>query len=162
MTGGRVALRPMRQEERATWVREQGIPGYAFDIERSGALGPAAAQAKAVADYNRIDEPDVHWWVAEADVDGVLTAVGGVAWRIEPEHGEPTLFVMDVEVYERFRGRGFGRGIMTAVRDGAVAGGAQRVGLTVWAGNDVARALYESIGFRAISTSMTLDLQRSE
>lgn len=159
MTGPAVALRPMSEEEHERWVREQGIPGYAYDIVRAGALDEPAAHAKAVADYSRVNGPDdTFWWVVEADIEGTATAVGGVAWRVDPEHGEPTLFVMDVEVYERFRGRGFGRAIMRAVISAARDAGARRVGLTVWEGNDVARALYDSLGFRPISTSMTVDL----
>jgi ribosomal protein S18 acetylase RimI-like enzyme len=147
----------MTDDERRSWVRERGIPGYAADLVRSGVLGERAAQAKAVADYADLDPGEgVSWRVAETEVDGVARAVGGVAWSVKPEHGEPSLFVLDVEVDAELRGRGLGRAIMAAVVDEAVTLGVDRVGLTVWAGNDVARSLYESLGFRAASTSMWL------
>jgi ribosomal protein S18 acetylase RimI-like enzyme len=154
-----VTLRPMTVSERRTWIQERGIPGYAVDIVRAGVLGEEAARRKAEADYAGLDTADgVAWRHAEADVDGAPTVVGGVAWRVEPAHGEPMLYVMDVEVFTEYRGRGLGRALMAAVIGQARSLGARRVGLTVWQGNDVALSLYESLGMTVINRSMVLDL----
>jgi ribosomal protein S18 acetylase RimI-like enzyme len=157
-----VTLRPMTEEERHTWVRRQGIPGYAFDMRRSGALGDIASRRKAELDYAALEaSEDASWRVAEGEPDGgPRCIVGGVVWRVDPEHGEPTLFVLDVEVHAAFRGRGLGRAVMNAVLAEARELGVHRVGLTVWTGNEVARALYDDMGFRVVSTAMTLPLDR--
>ncbi|MEZ5116971.1 MAG: GNAT family N-acetyltransferase [Candidatus Nanopelagicales bacterium] len=162
MSAPTVTLRPMTEEERQTWVRRQGIPGFAFEVRRSGALGDVAARRKAEHDYAALEgAADVEWRIAEGEPDGgPRCVVGGVVWRIEAEHGEPSLFVLDMEVHAAYRGRGFGRAVMSAVVDEARAAGAHRVGLTVWTGNEIARGLYDDLGFRPASTFMVLTLDR--
>jgi GNAT superfamily N-acetyltransferase len=59
-------------------------------------------------------------------------------------------WVYAVEVAERHRGRGHGRTLMRAAEELCREAGGSVLGLNVHAGNEPARALYESLGYRAV------------
>jgi ribosomal protein S18 acetylase RimI-like enzyme len=67
-------------------------------------------------------------------------------------------FVWDIIIDERCRGHGYGRAAMLAAERHFVAQGKTRVGLQVSGGNDVARRLYESLGYSTITTEMSKPL----
>lgn len=56
-------------------------------------------------------------------------------------------FVLGVETDPEHRGRGHGRTLMLLAEARAVAGGRDRIGLNVFAGNTPAEKLYESLGY---------------
>jgi ribosomal protein S18 acetylase RimI-like enzyme len=63
-------------------------------------------------------------------------------------------WVWSVEVHPEARGRGVGRRAMELAEDRARAGGARSLGLNVFGHNDVARHLYESLGYDTVSVLM--------
>jgi ribosomal protein S18 acetylase RimI-like enzyme len=65
-----------------------------------------------------------------------------------------TWYVMDIEIREEFRRRGYGRVVMLLAEDVARAHGAQYLGLNVFGHNPTARALYESLGYETQSVRM--------
>ncbi len=65
-----------------------------------------------------------------------------------------TWYVMDIEIYEEFRRRGYGRAVMLLAEQVARAHGAQYLGLNVFGHNPNARALYESLGYETQSVRM--------
>ena len=56
------------------------------------------------------------------------------------------VWLYEIELDERFRGRGLGREAMLAFEERARELGAEKVTLNVFGGNDVARSLYRSLG----------------
>ncbi|MFJ8004748.1 GNAT family N-acetyltransferase [Streptomyces fagopyri] len=60
-------------------------------------------------------------------------------------------YVLDVEADATYRGRGHGRALMRVAEAQAVAGGRDRIGLNVFAGNTAAEKLYESLGYTTSS-----------
>lgn len=67
--------------------------------------------------------------------------------------------VSDLVVADGCRRRGVGRGLMAAVETWATERGADQVLLTVWSGNDGARAFYGALGYGPVSTVMARDLR---
>jgi ribosomal protein S18 acetylase RimI-like enzyme len=63
-------------------------------------------------------------------------------------------WVWNIEIGEEFRGRGLGRRTMLLAEEIARANGATSLGLNVFAHNEVARALYSSLGYRESSVQM--------
>jgi len=63
-------------------------------------------------------------------------------------------WVWNVEIAEAQRGRGLGRKAMVLAEDLARANGANSIGLNVFAQNQVARGLYQSLGYREASVQM--------
>ena len=90
------------------------------------------------------------------EADGESVGHLWVAERGTPERR--TLFIYGVEIDEAHRGRGFGRQTMLLAEVEARSRGIRRVELNVFGGNDVARGLYQSLGYAETSVQMGKDL----
>ena len=154
-----VNLRPMSEDEFARW-----LPGarerYAADIARSGGgSDEEAARRKAIEDTERLfpgsrPSPDQFVFIVEADGEDV-----GEFWFSEQPTGlGRCLWIYDIRIDERYRGRGYGRATMLSAETEARRRGYSRVGLNVFGGNDIARSLYQSLGYEenAIFMSKTV------
>ncbi|NGN65782.1 GNAT family N-acetyltransferase [Streptomyces sp. A7024] len=138
--------RPMTRAEYQAWAAA-AAGTYAQDwIDRG--VPAAEARAKAERDHaeslpDGLDTPGVHLGVLEHD-----GAVVGILW-IDPGGAKESgvRWVYDVEVREEHRGRGHGRTLMLVAEQVALAAGADRLRLNVFAGNTPALKLYESLGY---------------
>ena len=68
--------------------------------------------------------------------------------------------ISNVAVARAYRGRGIGRKLTAAAVEEARSAGGEDVLLRVRAGNDTARRLYESIGFRQVTAVTEMELSR--
>lgn len=143
-----VSLRPMSQDEFAHW-----LPGardrYARDIARSGGgSDEEAALRKAIEDTEQLfpgdhPSPDQFVFVVEADGEAV-----GEFWFAERGTGlGRCLWIYDIRIDEAYRGRGYGKAAMLSAEVEARQRGYSRIGLNVFGGNDIARSLYQSLGY---------------
>lgn len=83
-----------------------------------------------------------------AHVDG---AEVGVLWiGVRRRGGRPHGFILDIEVAEDQRGKGYGRALMLAAEREAARLGADSIGLHVFGFNTSAIGLYESLGYRRV------------
>lgn len=151
-------LRPLRRAEYRAWRREV-TDGYAEEIEILGDTPHRAARSKARADMASILPDGLatpgHWIFALELADARV----GRLWLAERMmDGRRVLFVYDLEVDERHRGRGFGRAAMLLAEAEARARGINRIELNVFGGNDAARALYRSLGYVERAVSMGKDI----
>lgn len=154
-----VQLRPMRDEEFADWLpRMRDDYGQAM-IDDAG-IPPEGAREKAAADIEQLF-PDGHpsdeqlVFVIEADGEPV-----GELWLADRDVlGQRSLFIYDVHVAEPQRGRGLGKAAMLLAEDEARRRGIDRLALSVFGRNTVARRLYQSLGYEenAIAMSKSLD-----
>ena len=155
----KLTLRPLRDAEFAAW-RRHVTDGYAAEIETLGDTPHRAARSKAKADMARILPEGLgtpgHWIFAiELGAEPV-----GRLWLAERTmDGRQVMFIYDVEVDERHRGRGLGRAAMLEAEEQARGRGVSRMELNVFGGNDVARGLYRSLGYveRAVSMGKDID-----
>ena len=156
-----LSLRPLRDAEFEAW-RQQVTDGYAAEIETLGDTPRRAALSKAKADMAAILpdglETPGHWIFAiELGAERV-----GRLWLAERTmDGRQVVFVYDVEIDERHRGRGLGRAAMLKAEEQAHARGIGRMELNVFGGNDVARGLYRSLGYVERAVSMGKDIERT-
>jgi len=67
-------------------------------------------------------------------------------------------FIYDVYIEEKFRGKGYGKSLMLLLEEQARELGLKSLALHVFAVNNVARNLYESIGYEVSSLNMTRKL----
>jgi ribosomal protein S18 acetylase RimI-like enzyme len=83
----------------------------------------------------------------------------GMVW-LGPSFDQEDLgrYLFNVEIDADQRGRGYGRAAVRAAEAWAAAQGATRLSLNVWGGNDVARSLYDSLGYVVAATHMYRDL----
>lgn len=67
--------------------------------------------------------------------------------------------ISDLYVDPVGRGKGWGKALLQATIDMITARGLHAISITVAAGNDAARALYRSLGFRPLSETLLLPLE---
>ena len=86
--------------------------------------------------------------------------VVGTLW-LAPRDGEgaqDAWYIYDIAIDPALRGRGLGRATMEAAEEYVRSRGATSLSLNVFGVNTVARALYESLGFRPLAINMRKDL----
>ena len=154
-----VRLRPLREDEFAGY-RGTIEAGYAADIERNGGMPRELAQAKSKRDCEALWPDGLRTpgqWVFVVEDDGG-ESVGTLAVARRDSQGREVLFVYDVRIDERHRGRGLGREAMRLAEEEARSRGLDRIELNVFGGNDAARGLYRSLGYGELAVWMGKDL----
>ena len=159
MTADNLRLRHMSGPEFEAF-RSRTVTEYAAAHVASGdwsadrAEGHAAEQTESLLPEG-VDTPGMLLLTAESEQDGVV----GLAW-VALEHGEKRgAWIYDIEIVPAQRGKGYGRALLHAVEQLVIEHGVDRVGLNVFAGNSVARKLYESTGYQATSLHMRKTLR---
>jgi len=140
------ALRPLTSDELAAWLATS-TADYTDDLEAAG-LSRAAAERKAGESTAR-EFPDGS--PAPGQHVYALTVSGehvGVLWLSAGPADDPTnWWILDILVFEAFRGRGHGRRAMLLAETEAARLGAAKITLNVFARNTAARALYASLAY---------------
>ena len=156
-----VRLRPLRDDEFDAYVAH-GQAEYARGMIDQAGVPPEAAEAKAERDWTtllhqRLESPGQFLFAVE---DAASDERVGDLWYAERDNdvGEKAAFVYSIEIFERFRGRGLGRQAMLLIEEEARSRGLAQISLNVFGGNDVARALYRSLGYADVAVFMGKDL----
>jgi len=150
----RATVRPLRPDEWETFVA-RATAFYVEDMVVSGGIERGVAERKAERDFAVIlpDGPDTegHFFFMVED-EG---EVAGYLWLADRK-GEMghNLFVYGIEIDEDHRGRGLGRAAMEFAEAEGRRLGVPRVALNVFGGNEVARRLYASLGYRETAVHM--------
>lgn len=152
-------LVPMTQPEFEVYV-ERLVTEYAADNVRAGywseseALERSRKQTESLLPQG-LQTKD-HYLYTMFDGE---TAVGMIWLRAELDRPVKGGFLFDVEIRQEFRGRGYGREIMSLIEEKARALEIRKLGLHVFGYNDVARKLYESVGYEVSSLNMIKELK---
>ena len=152
-------LVPMTQVEFDAFI-EHLVPSYAADNVRAGywsedeALEKSRKQTESLLSQGL--QTNGHYLYTLYDDD---IAVGIVWLRAELDRPVKSGYIFDVEIREEFRGKGYGKQAMLLIEEKAFELGIKRMGLRVFAYNDVARNLYERIGYKVSSMNMLKDLE---
>ena len=159
-TQRRVVLTPMTREEFDDYL-EAAIAHFAQEKIRSGEWKEDEAMALSEEDHDRllpngVNTLDQHLFTARDSDSNEPVAVFWLAMR--GRGGRVEGYVYDIEVIEKYRGRGYGRATMLAGIEKARELGAQSVGLHVFGHNAPARVLYQSLGFVPTNINMSLEL----
>jgi ribosomal protein S18 acetylase RimI-like enzyme len=153
-----VEIRPMNGQEYEAWL-PNARAGYAADMIANGGVAEDNAYAKAEKDFATLLTNGVetagHWLytiVADGEPAGDL-------WLAE-RGGDvgKSLFVYDVHVRKECRGRGLERAAMLFAEEEARRRGLPNVAPNVFGGNEVARGLYRSLGYRESAVWMVKDV----
>ncbi|MGY4859844.1 GNAT family N-acetyltransferase [Cryobacterium sp. AP23] len=155
-------LRPMTPEELEAWLVTSTLD-YAEDLEPAG-LSRAAAERKAGESTARefpdgLPAPGQHVYAVTVPGEHV-----GVLWLAAGPADDPTnWWILDILIFEAFRGRGHGRRAMLLAETEAARLGAAKITLNVFARNAAARALYASLAYEPtkIYLEKTLSLPRA-
>ena len=139
---------------------DASLEEYAAFVARNHAISLEAARARAATSTAEmlpegLASPGHRFWVAELETG---EHVGELWLGFRRIDDVDVVWVYDVRVDERLRGRGYGRQIMEAADGLASEMGGERLGLAVFGDNPIARDLYESIGYVEISRQMRKDI----
>ncbi len=147
----RVHLRQLRDDELPGWL-VAARRFYVSDLEHHAGLTRTEAEEKARRDYGSLF-PDgkptegQHLFAIENERGD---AIGRLFFATRPSG----VWLYEIELEERVRGRGLAREAMLAFEEYARELGAEKVTLNVWGGNEVARSLYRSLGYVEESVHM--------
>ena len=147
-----VTLRRMSAAEFATWW-DITIRSHAEQLSRATGH-PLAAELDAARELlpqvlvDGVDTSGMHFFAVEAAHERV-----GWLWIGAAPGDQPAGFVWDIIIDDAARGRGHGRATMVAAEQFFVEQGMARITLQVATGNDVARRLYESLGYEVVTTN---------
>jgi ribosomal protein S18 acetylase RimI-like enzyme len=153
------SLRPLRADEYADWLAKTK-EGYVRSMVDEAGVAADVAREKADRDHDALltaglATPDHFIFAVEAGGEVV-----GSLWLAARGGGDlgASMFVYSVAVDETHRGRGYGRDAMRLAEEEARARGFDSVTLNVFGGNEVARGLYTSLGYREQAVFMRKDL----
>ena len=131
------------------------IPDYAADNVRAGywdeseALEKSHRQIESLLPQGLQTKDHYVYTLVEGD-----RAVGMIWLKAQLDRAVKSGFIFDVLVDEKFRGRGYGKQLMSLIEEKARELGLKSIGLHVFAYNKVAKNLYESIGYEVSSLNM--------
>jgi ribosomal protein S18 acetylase RimI-like enzyme len=155
-----VRLRPMREDEFLAFLAASKA-GYADDIERNGHWSHEDAQKKAEEDFAatlpRGLSTEGHYIRVVEDEDSD-EAVGWLWFGERKRRDFDVAWIFDITIDEHARGRGFGRAAMLALEEEVRALGLTHIDLNVFGGNERARSLYRSLGYREDAVLMGKEL----
>jgi ribosomal protein S18 acetylase RimI-like enzyme len=149
-----VVLRPLLADELDRYA-EQGIESYARQMIDHAGYPKATAVGKSRADHDMLLASNATFFAVERDGE----QVGYLVLGERESHGRRAAFVYDVTIAPEHRGAGLGRQAMQLAEEEARARGHALMELNVFGGNEVARRLYASLGYRETAVTMTKDLQ---
>jgi GNAT superfamily N-acetyltransferase len=84
--------------------------------------------------------------------------VGGLWYIIQEEDGKRQFFVMDIQVYEGYKRRGYGSQAFLAMEKNAREMGITGIALHVFKHNTSAREMYEKLGYAGTGTMMSKEI----
>lgn len=154
MTPTLVTMEPERMRR---WLAAARVQYVAERMEAGETK--AEAEASAASSYETTFPggiPTPSQRIFDVLVDGTVV---GLLWIAPRDDAEPAhWWVWDIEIDEQFRGRGLGRATMLLAEERARSEGAASLGLNVFGGNHVAKALYDSLDYRETSIHMRKSL----
>ena len=94
-----------------------------------------------------------HFFCAIEEEDTGALA-GGLWYMLAGGEGTRQFFVVDIQIYEAYRRRGYATQAFRAMEDQAREMGVTTIALHLFADNHPARAMYRKLGYKGTNTSM--------
>ncbi|MFN8411957.1 MAG: GNAT family N-acetyltransferase [Anaerolineales bacterium] len=148
-------LIPMTQSEFDAFL-EHTIPDYAADNVKAGYWAEEEALERSRKEFDQLLPKGLatenHYLYTLYDED---QAVGLIWLRANVDRPTKSGFIFELWIDDRFRGKGYGKQAMVLIEEKARELGLKSIGLHVFASNQVARSLYETVGYEVSSMNMT-------
>lgn len=153
-------LEPMTPATYDVW-RGDAVRVYAQEFVDSGILEAEGAAERARKDFDELlpeglATPNHLLW--SAHVEGEDESVGAIWVKLTVEPAPTRAYVYALDVHPPYRRRGYGQAIMEAAIETCRQREVVSIGLNVFGHNDVARRMYDRLGFVVVATNMKLDL----
>lgn len=151
-------------EDRFPAYKEHSAKHYAEEKVRAGEWTAEEAPERAEADIDRLlpegTRTKNHFLYSIRDDRGSEDV--GMLWLYLRDAGAGrTVWVYDIEIFDRFRRGGYGKRALEAAENKARELGADKIELHVFGHNAAARALYEGAGYTTTSLVMRKRLDQA-
>ena len=156
-----ISFVPMTEAAFATFC-ERLNREYAREQVEAGTWSADEALEKAAADTAR-HLPDGlrtanHYLFTLRD-DETGEEVGEIWFSVDTSGVQLSAFILEFEIDETMRGKGYGRRALVALDAKAREMGIRKMGLHVFAHNHVAKGLYDKMGFKVTGYQMSKDVE---
>jgi ribosomal protein S18 acetylase RimI-like enzyme len=151
-----VKLVPMDPSDFNAYL-ERSTAGYAEEHVKSGNWQPADALEKARAEFNHLlpDGLKTTNNFIYSIVDDASGKKMGILWvEVGMDKTPRGAFGYDFEIYEEYRGKGFGKQALVALDEILRSMDVESMGLHVFAHNSNALELYKKMGFEMTNVHM--------
>lgn len=148
---------PMTESEFQAY-RQHAVKEYAQDHVQAGNWHPAEALEKAEKEFQHLlpDGVASKNQYLYALVDGQTGAkVGRIWFSVNDKTPQPTAFIYDFLIDEKFRRQGYGRQALSVLAEKVQELGIDSVSLHVFGHNQAAIALYQGAGYEITNLIMT-------
>jgi len=155
----KIFLKPITSEEFSRW-RAIAVKTYAAEKQKSGLLKNEAEEVANTSFNSLLPENEKtpnHYLFSVVESDTGLR-VGTLWWGLQKQGNGLSPWIYDILLEESARGKGYGRATMLAAEASVRENGHRRLGLHVFGHNQVARNLYDSMGFKTTSVVMLKEL----
>ena len=151
-----IELVPMTEGEFKAFL-DHSIPAYAEDKVRAGTWSQTEALARSRREYRALLRHGLkskyhHLYTIRESESG--EAVGVLWFRANLDSAAASGFIFDIEIREPHRRKGYGRQAMQQLEEIAREMGLRQLELHVFAFNDGARTLYDSLGYTVTGLNM--------
>jgi len=151
-----VKLIPMDPSDFDAYVKKS-TAGYAEEHVKTGNWQPEDALEKARAEFNHLlpDGLKSKDQYIYSIVDDVTAKKMGILWvKVNEDGTRRRAFGYDFEVYEEYRGQGFGKQALAALEEILRSMDVESMELHVFAHNTTAVELYRKMGFKITNMYM--------
>lgn len=152
-----VQLRKMTQAEYHDYL-SSAISDYAEEKVIAGTWQQEEALRLATESFQTLLPQGCqtdHEYLYMIQLENSKEVLGSLWVHLEEKMDFTSFFIYDFIIFETYRNQGFGRKALTALEQLAKQQGVQRIDLHVFAHNQGAVHLYQSVGFEATDISMS-------
>ena len=155
-----VRLTPMTEEEFRPFL-EHDIQEYAESQVRAGNWSQAEALSRSRREHHTLLKDGLKskfhhlYTIRESEHN---EAVGVLWFKANLDSSKASGFIFDLEIHEPFRRKGYARQAMLELEKVAREMGLRQLALHVFAYNDEARTLYESLGYMVASLNLLKEI----
>ncbi|MCO5141994.1 MAG: GNAT family N-acetyltransferase [Oligoflexia bacterium] len=156
----KIAIRKISKDEYLAW-KKSSVENYAK--EKMNGEGYSEEDAKELAEnsFKRLlpEEENTQNQYLYSIIEIKTKAVVGTLWWGFQNLGKEKLpWVYDIVLNPEFRSKGYGKMTMLLLEEDVKKAGFQKIGLHVFGHNQVARSLYESLGYHVTNLTMQKSL----
>ncbi|MFB5266787.1 GNAT family N-acetyltransferase [Paenibacillus enshidis] len=157
-----ISLKPMNAEQYGRF-EQRTIKDFAEDKIKSGDWTAEEALQRSQESIRKflpagLDTPDAYLYAIVLDEDGKELEIGDIWFNMMQHPWGTEAFLLDILIYEKYQGKGYGRLTMAALEEEARKAGATRIGLHVFGHNERALHLYKSVGYTVTDIQMSKEI----
>ncbi|MFB5759930.1 GNAT family N-acetyltransferase [Paenibacillus medicaginis] len=154
-----IPMSPEQFERFEQWL----IKDFAEDKIKAGAWTAEEALQRSQESIRKfiplgLTTPDAYLYAIVLSEDSKELHIGNLWFNITQHTWGAEAFLLEITIFEQYRGKGYGKQTMAVLDEKARRAGASRIGLHVFGHNERALHLYKSAGYAVTDIQMSKEL----